>query len=180
VEEQGSYGGRASQLRALQLHCHGAAANGEGERCKDEVSWEDICRWLCFLVWWWLSLRLAAVESGILLESKTEKQIIRVIIIDGARLLCTSGTVFCAAKPAEMSASGHYESIKSYPRKPPFTTNPEKSHIYVSDTPARNGTAAPYVFGNSQEFERHIAATPRPSTRVVYVTLQSGAESVAY
>lgn len=79
-----------------------------------------------------------------------------------------------------MSASGHYESIKPYPRKPPFTTNPEKSHIYVCDTPARNGTAAPYVFGNSQEFERHIAATPRPSTRVVYVTLQSGAESVAY
>lgn len=100
MEEQGSVGGRASQLKALQLHCHGAAANGEGERCKDEVSWEDLCRWLCFLVWW-LSLRLAAVESGILLESKTEKQIIRVIIIDGARLLYTSGTVFCAAKPAE-------------------------------------------------------------------------------
>lgn len=84
------------------------------------------------------------------------------------------------SKTSGMSASGHYESIKPYPRKPPFTTNPEKSHIYVSDTPARNGTAAPYVFGNSQEFERHIAATPRPSTRVVYVTLQSGAESVAY
>ncbi|RMJ22397.1 hypothetical protein PHISP_06739 [Aspergillus sp. HF37] len=72
-----------------------------------------------------------------------------------------------------MSSSGHYESIKPYPRKPPFTTNPEKSHIYVSDTPARNGTTAPYVFGNSQEFERHIAATPKPGTRVVSVFSQN-------
>lgn len=33
-----------------------------------------------------------------------------------------------------MVASAHYESIKPYLRKPPFSSQPEKSHIYLADT----------------------------------------------
>lgn len=71
-----------------------------------------------------------------------------------------------------MTASAHYESIKPYLRKPPFCSQPDKSHIYLSDTSAKNATPVPYVFGNSLEFERHIADNPKPSTRVVYVTVR--------